>query len=168
MTTGSFSFGLTAKEMMTKKLVTIQPDQQVYEAVQLLIKKGISGAPVVDDKYRLVGIVSEKDCIQTLVQAIHHRLPSSKVEDVMSTNITSVEVDADFLSIAHLFLTKPVRRIPVLNGAVLVGQISRRDLLASAVKVFKTATNREAALLYLSALHDRGEYPPSIRSLGRS
>lgn len=168
MTTGPFRFGLTAKEMMTKRLVTLQPEQQVYDAVQLLIKKGISGAPVVDSQYRLVGILSEKDCIQTLVQAIHHRLPSSKVKDVMSTSITSVTSDADFLSISHLFLTKPVRRIPVLNGTVLVGQISRRDLLATAVKVFKTAKNREAALLYLSALHERGDYPPHIRSLGRS
>lgn len=145
---------------MTRRVKTVRADDRVYDAVQMLVAHGISGAPVVDAKGHLIGMLSEKDCIQALMRAVVHRLPSSKVSDVMDRNLTSVREDAHFLTITHLFLYEGLRRIPVVDDdGRLIGQISRRDLLAKAMQIFEKAPTREAAILYLSAFE--GTIPPT-------
>ncbi len=144
--------GITAREMMTRELLTVDKDTRVLEAVRLLLKHRVSGAPVVDEEGRLIGMLSERDCIHALVRAVAERLPSSYVRDVMSTDVLTIADSADLLTIAHLFVTRPVRRIPVISEeGRLIGQISRHDLLASAVAVWDEAPCRQSAVLYLSA-----------------
>ena len=50
----------TAADIMTRSVVTLSPDMDIYGAVQLLLKKEISGAPVVSPEGRLVGVLSRK------------------------------------------------------------------------------------------------------------
>ncbi len=152
MTMVNDAAGPSAADMMTRRVITVREDMRVLDAVRLLLKNRVSGAPVVDPRNRLVGMLSEKDCIHALLRAVQERLPSSLVRDVMSRDVLSVPETADLLSIAHLFTTRPVRRLPVISDdGLLLGQISRRDLLAAAVKVWDDAPSREAAVLYLSA-----------------
>ena len=146
---------LTARDMMTTRLKTVRADDRVYDAVRMLLDNGISGAPVVDENRNLIGILSEKDCTQALMRAVVHGLPSSLVKDVMTTHVVSVPPDAHLLTVSHIFLNRPIRRIPVVEDGKLVGQISRRDLLKHAVSVFDTAPDRTAAVLYLSAIDGR-------------
>jgi len=144
--------GMTAREVMRKKVLTVREDMQVLDAVRMMLKKKVSGAPVVDDQYRLIGMLSEKNCIQALLRAVAERLPSSAVADVMQTDVETIAETADLLTIAHTFVTKPLRRLPVVAAdGTLLGQISRRDLLTSALQVWDEAPSRQAAVLYLSA-----------------
>lgn len=145
---------LLARDLMVSRVKTVKPDDMVHDAVRLLVAHGISGAPVVDDTGQLVGMLSEKDCIQALMRAVVERLPSSKVKDVMSRQVVTIPPETHLLTVAHLFLTKSLRRIPVVRDGKLVGQISRHDLLKRAVAVFDKAPSREAAVLYLSAFED--------------
>ncbi|MHC4194183.1 MAG: CBS domain-containing protein, partial [Planctomycetota bacterium] len=55
---------LTAKDIMTKNIVFVRPNTPIYEAVELAVKHGISGMPVVKDDMTLTAILSEKDLIQ--------------------------------------------------------------------------------------------------------
>lgn len=143
---------VTARQMMTTRLITVREDMRVLDAVRLLLKNRVSGAPVVNEAGRLIGMLSEKDCIQALLRAVNERLPSSMVADVMSTDVVTVHETTDLLTVAHQFVTQPIRRLPVLSeDGRLVGQISRRDLLSVAVDVWDESPNREAAVLYLSA-----------------
>ena len=153
------AIGVTAKDMMVTSLRTVRADQRVSDAVKLLLKYSISGVPVIDEKHHLVGVISEKDCIRALMRAVHDRLPPSLVQDVMSTDPITITEDTHLLTVAHHFLTKPIRRLPVVDNGRLVGQISRRDLLRSASRVFDIAPDRDTAVLYLSALERRP--PPS-------
>lgn len=137
---------------MTTRLITVRPDMRVLDAVKLLLKNRVSGAPVVDERGHLLGVLSEKDCIQALIRAVAERLPSSSVDDVMTKEAVTVHEGTDLLTIAHLFTTRPIRRLPVIDDdGKVVGQISRRDLLSVAVDVWNDAPSREAAVLYLSA-----------------
>lgn len=151
---------VVARDMMVTRLHTFGPDERVYTAVKKLLKYGISGAPVVDQDHNLVGVVSEQDCIQALLRAVHSRLPASTVADAMTSEPITVTQDTDFLTVAHLFVKSRVRRIPVVDGPKLLGQISRRDLLKVATRVFDKAPDRDAALLYLSALRSIDDVPP--------
>ena len=80
----------TAADIMTRSVVTLSPDMDIYGAVQLLLKKEISGAPVVGPEGRLVGVLSEKDCLKVLAGGALDGLPEGKVSDYMTRSVESI------------------------------------------------------------------------------
>jgi CBS domain-containing protein len=89
----------------------------------------------------------------------HGRLDSSEVATFMDTRARTVAQDADWLSLAQIFLTTNYRRLPVLRNGKLIGQISRRDLLRAIHNLIAFAPQPEKTLLYLSSLVERSEAP---------
>jgi CBS domain-containing protein len=89
----------------------------------------VTGAPVVDDAGRLVGMLTEKDCMRLLTMGDRAEAPSGSVADYMTTDITTVTPDMDVYFAAGLFLNEAFRRLPVVEGGRLVGAITRFDLL---------------------------------------
>ena len=75
----------------------------------------------------------------------------------MDSDARTITEDADLLGIAQIFLLTPYRRLPVLRDGKLVGQVSRRDLLAVTHRLIEVPQHREKATLYLSALSGSGE-----------
>ena len=148
-----------AKDIMATKLVTLSPQMDIFDAIGLLLKHKVSGAPVVDDEGKFVGIFSEKDCLSVIVKAVYEQLPTTKLFAFVSTDVYTIDEEADLLTIAQIFLNRPFRRVPVLRSEKLVGQISRRDVLSAAHKIMTVAPDHNTALLYLSSLVDRSEAP---------
>jgi CBS domain-containing protein len=70
---------ITVADYMTRKLISFRPDQSVMEVMSILIKKKISGGPVVNNKYELVGVISEGDCIKQISESRYYNQP---LEDV--------------------------------------------------------------------------------------
>ena len=128
---------LKVADYMAKDLVTVHPDTNIYEAIVLLLKHQISGMPVVDEAGKLVGLLSEADCMETFVDAQYHELPNAHVKDLMSTELQTVDPQKDILQVAKTFLNHRLRRLPVLEGGRLVGQISRRDVLRAAENILQ-------------------------------
>lgn len=144
-----------------KRLVTLKPEMDALDAIRKLLKHKISGAPVVDRENRYLGVFSEKCSMRLLLNAAYEELPSSSVEAFMDTDLTRIiSINHDLLAVAEIFVTTPYRRLPVLKGDVLVGQVSRRDVLNTAIQTLdkygKQETNK---LLYLSALMSRNDAP---------
>lgn len=123
------------------ELIAFSPDQTIQDAIDIIIEKRISGAPVLDGNGKLVGMLSEKDCLKIIVDQAYHNLPieSKKVADYMTANAKTVTPDSDVVAAANQFLHTPIRRMPVVDNGVLKGQISRRDILRAA-KNFKATT----------------------------
>jgi predicted transcriptional regulator len=118
------------KDYMATSLVRLAPQLNVYDSITLLIKHKISGAPVVDRNEKLIGVLSEKDCLRILANGSFHDLPAGEVKDYMSTNCFTLRADDDVFRAADIFLHHNFRRIPVTDeNEKLVGQISRRDVL---------------------------------------
>ncbi len=86
-------------------------------------------------------------------------LPSLEVASFMDCEARTVSTDTDLLSIAHIFLSTPYRRLPVLDEAKLVGQISRRDVLQATHDVMAVPRQLKGNLLSLSSLVERSESP---------
>ena len=123
---------LTARDVMTTSLITLRPEQPVHDAIKLLLKHGISGAPVVTTDGRLIGILSELDCLRMLSSDEFlgdEQEEGGRVEHFMTGNPRTIEPDLGVYRIAHLFLNGEVRRLPVVENGRLVGQVSRRDVL---------------------------------------
>ncbi len=154
---------ITARDFMTKRLVTLRPEMDVIEAVQRLLKNRISGAPVVDSDGKHLGVFSEKCSMQVLLDAAYEQLPSNQVRMFMDTDAQTIDCDTHLLSIAQVFLLTPYRRLPVLEEGTLVGQISRRDVLRASMNLLKSSPSQDegSSLLYLSALVERSEAPLS-------
>jgi CBS domain-containing protein len=122
----------TAADMMTPKLIILTPEMDIYEAIRILIKRGISGAPVVDGDGNLMGILSEYDCLKVVTAGAYEGLPEGKVADYMTCPATTIRPDASMLDVVTKFMKNPIRRIPVMDDTgQLLGQISRKDVLVS-------------------------------------
>lgn len=150
---------MVAADIMTTRLVKLRPETDVFKAIEVLVKKKISGAPVVDADNRLLGVFSEKCCMQVLVDAAYEGLPTNDVAAFMVKDPFCVNEDLQLLSIANYFLISPARRVPVVRDGVLVGQISRRDVIRAAAKKEVRHTDHSRKLLYLSALREMEEVP---------
>lgn len=124
-------------DYMTKKLVTFTPETNVVEAMGMLLDKRISGAPVVDADGALVGILSEVDLLEVVIQDSYYNESAGIVADYMQTEVETVEPESDIYSLAERFRQKHRRRYPVVKNGKLVGQISRRDVLRAAQDFMK-------------------------------
>ncbi len=149
----------SAADIMTSRLVTLSPDMDVFNAIDLLVKHKISGAPVIDKNHRLLGMFTEKSCLEVMVDAAYEGLPANEVGAFMDEPADTVTADTGMLSMAQIFLNKKTRRLPVLNEGKLVGQVSRRDLIRATIKQMKKSPDRQQHLLYLSALREREDSP---------
>ena len=124
---------LKVKEYMATRLVTLKPNTNVVEAMDQLLKARISGAPVVDDDGALVGILSEVDLMQVIVQDSYYDEGIGIVRDYMRTEVDTVSPELDIYTVAEMFINQRRRRYPVVGeSGRLVGQISRRDVLRAA------------------------------------
>lgn len=117
------------RDYMTTKLVTFTPDMEVMQAVHTLVEKGISGAPVLDDQGTLVGMLSQRDCLEIALIAAQDTCIAGPVRQFMSTKTVTVDPDTNLTQLATMFTTAPFRRYPVVEHGKLVGQISRSDVL---------------------------------------
>ena len=116
-------------DYMATDLHTLSPELDIRSAVDFLLEKRISGAPVIDSAGKLVGVISEKDCLRLLAVGHDHERASGSVGDFMTREPATVPSTMDVYFAAGVFLTRPYRRFPVVDEGVLVGQISRRDIL---------------------------------------
>jgi len=121
---------LTAKDIMTKRVVTVSPCTTVKEFTELLAAKKISGVPVVDEQKRVIGIATEADVLAH---------PGAKtVEEIMTKRVISVKPDTPVEEIAKLLAKKKIKRVPVIDEkGKLVGIVSRADIVKAFAGKYK-------------------------------
>lgn len=126
---------LLVRDYMSSNLITFSKHQSILEVMRILIRKKISGGPVVDDLSRLVGVISEADCIKHLSEGKCFNQPffDRKVGDTMTAVVDVIEADKTIFYAATLFHKTNRRRPPVLERGRLVGQISRQDVVKAAL-----------------------------------
>ena len=113
---------MIAKDIMTRDIITVSPTMTVKTLAMTLIKNQISGAPVAGKNGRIVGIVSEADIIAK---------KGKDVKSIMSKKVISVSEETPVEEIALLMTTHAIKRLPVMNGARVIGIVSRADLVSA-------------------------------------
>ena len=101
----------------------------MLEAINILLKNKISGAPVLDENGNIIGVLSEIDCMETLIQDSYYHESRGSVSEYMSEKVTTVDAQMGIVDLAEFFVQKHFRRLPVVDHGKLVGQVSRRDVL---------------------------------------
>lgn len=111
---------MQARDIMTHEVITIKPDASVRDAARQLADYHISGMPVVDERARMVGIITEADLISK---------DGKTVADLMSDRVVSVGEDTTVDEIAQILTSNRFKRVPVVRAERLVGVVSRADIV---------------------------------------
>jgi len=117
------------RDHMDRHVATLRPDTDILDAVGFLLEKRVTGAPVVDKSGRLVGILTEKDCLRLVAAGVGGHMPQGSVATYMTPNPETIPPDMDVYYAAGLFLTRDFRRFPVVENGKLIGTITRFDIL---------------------------------------
>jgi CBS domain-containing protein len=140
---------MNASDVMTREILSVRPDTTVAEAIRTMLDNRISGLPVIDEAGRLVGILTEGDLLRRGETGTERHRPrwleilmgpgrlaeeyvrthGRKIGEVMTRDVVSVTPDASLKEIVELMERRRIKRVPVLDGDVPVGILSRADLL---------------------------------------
>jgi CBS domain-containing protein len=143
----------TVADVMTPNPISVTPDAELKEAIQLMAEHHIGGLPVIDASHNLVGILSESDLmwqttgvdvpayIMLLDSVIYlknpaqynqelHKALGQRVKDVMTDHVVTIAPDKSLPAAAHLMHDKKIRRLPVVNAEKqVVGILTRGDIV---------------------------------------
>jgi len=117
------------RDHMDRHVATLRPDTDILDAVGFLLEQHVTGAPVVDRANRLVGILTEKDCLRLVAAGVGGDVPRGTVSHFMTPDPETIPPDMDVYYAAGLFLARDFRRFPVVEDGKLVGTITRFDIL---------------------------------------
>lgn len=143
---------LTAKDIMSRNVITVKEEMPVRELAELLWKNRISGAPVLDRDGKLIAVVTESDLIDqnkkvhipTMISFLDSvvylerpdkmkedikKMAGTTVRDIYSAKLVTVEEDTPLDEIASIMAEKNVHTLPVLSGGRLVGVIGKTDII---------------------------------------
>ncbi|MDD2903871.1 MAG: CBS domain-containing protein [Syntrophales bacterium] len=143
---------LTARDIMTKEVITATPETPVSQVAKLLDQHRISGVPVVDREGRMVGVITQSDLVaraqnlelpptislfdlRLVLETPGHfkkrleKMLGTTVGEAMTAEPLSVSPETPLNQIADLMARKKVHTIPVLAGDKLIGVIGKIDLI---------------------------------------
>ncbi|MFC4119842.1 HPP family protein [Nonomuraea zeae] len=157
---------MLVREVMTAPAITVRRTDPVRQAIRVLYSHDITAAPVVDDSDRLVGVVSELDLLRGEFEPdpratarpvpAAHEPPPRRVMEVMTRDVLTVTETTDVTTVINLMVGKRIKSLPVLRGEVIVGVVSRRDLMAMLAR-----PDDELRLAVVAALHEQYPFGPS-------
>ena len=120
----------TIAECMSSDFAKIHADMPVADASAKLIKKALLGGPVTNYEGKLIGWISEQECLQITLQVVYHNTRVAIVQDVMRTDVISVNLDSDPLEVAQQMLQAKPKSYPVIDSSgKVLGVLTRRDIL---------------------------------------
>lgn len=141
---------MQVREVMTTDVMTVGPDIGLKAAARLMIDRGISGLPVVDDAGKLVGIITEADFVKQEADRSHrryrrlldalfgereHHLGGETVGDAMTRHPIVIDPETRVAEAAREMADRGIKRLPVVNDAgELAGIVSRADIMAAFVR----------------------------------
>ncbi len=124
---------LRARDVMSRNVISVQKDAQIFEAVELLVENNISGLPVVEDDMTLAGMLSEKDVVELFYDG--EQAEDKTVNDYMTYPAVHFEENNALLNVCDFLVKNIFRRVPITSDGKLVGIISVQDILNTALQL---------------------------------
>lgn len=117
--------------VMRADFLTLDAATPIREAAGLLHTRSKEGAPVLDETGALIGFLTQKDCFRPAVQASYYQQWRGSVGEHMSRTVQTIEVSADIVAAAEIFIAESYRALPVVESGKLVGLLHRADVLGA-------------------------------------
>ncbi|MER2492945.1 CBS domain-containing protein [Catenovulum sediminis] len=121
---------LQVADYMTSRPVTFSVGMNIAEAVERILKIDQSGGPVLDQNGKVVGFLSEQDCITHMIESTYFREQVAKVGDIMSTDVKSLKPYSSVLEVAQKMALSRPRIYPIIDDdGHLLGTITRHQIM---------------------------------------
>ncbi|MGE0406610.1 MAG: CBS domain-containing protein [Candidatus Korobacteraceae bacterium] len=166
---------MTVRDLMTSHVTSVTPEATLEEIATLMRDEDVGSIPVVED-HQLLGIVTDRDIvIRCIAQG---KFPSeTSAEEAMTSDIDTIEADADVVKASLLMGNKQIRRLPVMDDGELVGMLSLGDIAVKQHELYKN--NAGEALQEISQStkhgakaaaekHERQGRPTSGQAVGKA
>jgi len=128
---------MIVKDFMNVNFARISDDMPVITASIELIKKEALGGPVVDKDNKLLGWISEQECLQVTTQFAYHNQRVALVKDIMREEVLSIKLDQSIFSLAEKMTDTQPKNYPVVDdNNKVIGVITRRRVLKSLLDNF--------------------------------
>jgi len=111
--------------IMSKKAVSLRTTGRIGQAINLMMKRGVGGIPVVDRKKRVWAIVTERD----LLHLFSKKLSGKKIEEVMSKDVATISPDTTMRMASRKMIREGFRRLPMVEDKKLIGMVTVRDIV---------------------------------------
>ena len=154
---------LRVRDLMTTQVITVKPTDTVRQAVIKMALDNVTGAPVVDNRNHVLGVISQTDILQLILKyqdkldeeihsehllsqpmdtdnqsadmtLINKEFSGMKVEDIMVRSTLYTTPDAAIVEALRMMMKMDVNRLPVLEQGILVGTVSRSDVIFAIYK----------------------------------
>ncbi|GGK84113.1 CBS domain-containing protein [Amphritea balenae] len=119
------------QDIMSEHLVPLHEEMSLAQAVDHLMSNKVIGLPVVDNQKKLVGFLSEHDCIPYLLDDSYHCDSHVLVRDMMHKEPLTVKPTNTILEMAQMMATNKPKIYPVMDGDKLVGVVRRGEVMAA-------------------------------------
>jgi CBS domain-containing protein len=131
------------RDYMLSQPATVRPGDSIFDAMRIIQDNRISGLCVVEDDQRLVGVLSEIDCLRAVLSAVYNEDALGKVSDYMTAeNLAVANPNEDIVDVAQDMLRQNKRRRPVVEDGRLIGQITIRQLLRAVAEFREIGVTR--------------------------
>jgi CBS domain-containing protein len=130
---------MRVRDFMLRKPVVFTRDTDLLDAVRILVDERISGAPVVDERGNLVGVLTERDFLKAALVAGYHGESGGCVGDYMSSDVQAVNAEDSLLDVATRFVETGYRGFPVMEDNRVVGLVTRQEVLRTVIDSFGAA-----------------------------
>ncbi len=117
------------KRIMSAAVVRFSPDQEILHAIATMVDRNIVGAPVVDDRGKVVGALTHRDCIDVVYRAAYYDHWSGRVSEYMNADVDLIDANRHIVELPELIKKSPYALYPVVEESRLVGQITAQDIL---------------------------------------
>lgn len=122
----------TVATLMAKNPMAIKRGTELTAVVNVLLQHKFSGLPVVDDNQKVIGFVSEQDCLRKLLVSSYHSEGSLVVEEFMHAEPLSVKESDSVVEVAELMVNQKPKLYPVVDeNQVLRGLLTRAQVLGA-------------------------------------
>jgi predicted transcriptional regulator len=120
------------KDVMARHPSALRTGTDLTAAVDQLLKLKVTGLPIVDASERVVGFLSEQDCLRSLIVSSYHCEGSPSVDDVMHAEVLSVRPDDALMDVAEMMVKQKPKIYPVVDeSGCLVGMLTRGQVLGA-------------------------------------
>ncbi|MEG6521056.1 CBS domain-containing protein [Desulfotomaculum sp. 1211_IL3151] len=123
---------LTVEDIMSSPVKMVFPETTIEEAGKIMLRYGHTGLPVIKDD-KLVGVISRRD----VEKSTHHGLGHAPVKGFMTVNVVTVTKEINIHAVQDLMIAKDIGRLPVVEGNMVIGIVSRTDVLRTLHEGFK-------------------------------
>ena len=128
---------ILVSDIMKRNLVVFSPNDSIFDVMKKFVKYKISGGPVLNKNGKIVGVISEADCMKEISDSRYFNMPilDKRVKNFMEKNVDTIKSSTSIFDAASRFYNTSRRRFPVVENQKLVGQISRKDIVIAAINM---------------------------------